>query len=59
MVIKFSWSWRECNFLLQLKNSSENSLETFQNNSRHSNILKTWLEANQLDTKTVESQLFA
>lgn len=41
MVIRFSWSWRECNFLLQLKNSSENSLETFQNSSRHSNILKT------------------
>lgn len=28
------------NFLLQLKNSSENSLKTFQNNFRHSNSPK-------------------
>lgn len=31
------------NFLLQLKNSSENSLKTFQNNFRHSNSLKILL----------------
>lgn len=43
---------------MQLKNSSKNSLETRQSHFWHSNILKLSLEANQLDTATLKSELF-